>query len=80
MRKTLTILATFVLAFAIGVGSTMFLADSVDAKPTQCRLAVEPFLYCVDHPACKDGTQRCYECLGYDLNGEPCLCTFLGCQ
>lgn len=82
MRKTLTILATFVIAFAIGIGSTVLLAGPADAAkpPVVCRLTVEPFQYCVDHPSCKNGTQRCWECQGYDLGGEPCLCTFLGCQ
>ncbi len=80
MNRPLVYAATFVVAFAVGLGLTVFTQD-VQAKPNDCVLTIEPFLYCEDHPKCKGpGEQMCWECHGWDMYGEPCICTKLGCM
>jgi hypothetical protein len=81
MSKTGMILAAFVLAFTVGIGLAIFAAPETQAKPIVCKLAVEPFYYCEPHPSCHGpGEQRCWECQGVDLSGEPCLCARVGCM
>ena len=78
MRKSMYAVAIFVFAFAIGMSQGY---SDAQAKPIQCRLAIEPFLYCEPHNACKGaGEMRCWECLGTEPGGAPCLCTLVGCM
>jgi len=80
MRKPVYALAIFVFAFAIGMTQAYFAPD-VQAKPTQCRLAIEPFLYCEASNSCHGaGEMLCWECRGTEPGGAPCLCTRLGCM
>lgn len=80
MRRPFVILTALVVVFALGV-SLAFLFTEAQAKPNNCILTVEPFYYCVESRACKGpGEMRCWQCLGYDLYGEPCLCTRVGCM
>ena len=79
MRKPIVLLSTTLLvAFALGFSYACLCSTQAQAKPFVCRLAVEPFTYCVDR-GCPPGKMKCYECQGYDLNGEPCLCSLIGC-
>ncbi len=82
MRKVITIVTVFTIAAVLGMGLAATVATQAEAKPpTVCKLAVYPFLVCEDSPRCKDaGEQLCYECQGYDINGEPCLCSSVGCM
>ena len=82
MPKTVVLTAAFVLALALGFGLAAYFADSVQAKPTQCLLHVEPFYVCEPHPSCHNpGEMRCWLCLGHEPStGEPCLCTRVGCM
>jgi hypothetical protein len=81
MRKAAVVMTTFALAFVIGLGLATMFANDTHAKPQQCVLAIEPFYYCEPHPSCHNpGEQKCWECLGMDLNNEPCLCTRVGCM
>ena len=81
MRKSVVLLTTFVLAFALGFGLSNIFADSPQAKPNQCLLTIEPFYVCQPSPSCKNpGEQRCWECRGWDMYGEPCLCVRVGCM
>jgi hypothetical protein len=80
MRKAGILLATFVLAFAIGVVWSSFTAETLEAKPNICVLAVTPFLVCEPSNRCHDGEQYCWECQGRDPAGNPCLCRRVGCM
>lgn len=78
MKKTMLVAALFVFAFTLGLSQVLF--TEAQAKPTQCRLAIEPFLYCIPSNACKEpGQMRCWECMGTEPDGTPCLCSLVGC-
>lgn len=79
MRKPIVLLSTtLIVAFALGFGYAFMFTPQAQAKPFICRLAVEPFTYCVDR-GCPPGQLKCYECLGTEPSGEPCLCSLIGC-
>ncbi len=80
MRKVTFVLGVFLFAFAIGALSAVFTAEDLEAKPTICVLAVEPFLVCEPSNRCKGGEQFCWECEGRDPAGNPCLCRRIGCR
>lgn len=81
MHKAGIVLGAFVLAFAIGTAWSFFGAEDLQARPTICKLAVEPFLVCEPSTRCHGaGEQYCYECQGVDPAGVPCLCRRLGCM
>jgi hypothetical protein len=80
MRRFLTVFTAFTLACILGIGLATTVAPQAEAKPIICKLAVFPYLVCEDSPRCKGaGEQYCYECHGYDINNEPCLCYRVGC-
>lgn len=78
MRKPILVLATLLVAFTMGFGYSVFVGTSAQAKPFVCKLAVEPFTYCVDR-GCPPGQMKCYTCQGREPSGEPCLCSLIGC-
>ena len=83
MRKVFSLFAVFTLAVVIGLGAAAAFATQSEAAraPIVCKLTFEPFLVCEESPRCKgEGELYCYECQGYDLNGEPCLCSRVGCM
>jgi hypothetical protein len=82
MNKGLVYGAAFLIVFAVCFGIGLFFGEDAQAKPTQCLLAVEPFLYCQPHPSCHEpGAMMCWECLGITPgSGAPCLCRKLGCM
>jgi hypothetical protein len=80
VRKFMVYATTLVVAFALGIGLASVLPNDAQAKPMICKLTIEPFFHCIDHPSCKGGEQRCWYCLGVDQNGDPCLCDFVGCM
>ena len=80
MRKLSVLLVAFVLAFTAGIIWSSVTADQVEAKPMICKLAVEPFLYCEPSNRCHGpGEEYCWQCQGIDQNGNPCLCSRVGC-
>lgn len=80
MKKSMYLVAIFVFAFAIGL-SQVYLVGNAQAKPFQCRLAIDPFLYCQPSSSCHGaGEMLCWECQGTEPDGTPCLCQRLGCM
>jgi len=81
MKKAVTLLATFVVALALGIGIASVFPGETQAKPNDCLLFFEPVYYCEPSPSCKEpGEMKCWECMGRDLYGELCLCTRMGCM
>ncbi len=81
MPKPLMILSVFAVAFAFGVSLVCLFTAEAQAKPNNCILTIEPFYYCIESPSCKGpGEMRCWQCHGWDLYGEPCLCVRVGCM
>jgi hypothetical protein len=82
MKRLIAFAAVFAVAFSFGLGLTVFTPEGVMAKPPIiCKLMLEPFYVCNPAPQCHDpGEELCYLCLGRDLQGEPCLCSKVGCM
>lgn len=81
MNKNWLVTVICVLVF-IGTFVFAFLTPgSLEAKPNMCVLTIEPFYYCIESNSCKGpGEMKCWECHGWDLYGEPCLCARIGCM
>ena len=81
MRRALVIATSVVVVMALGLTLVSSLAYDAQAKPVQCILTVEPFVYCEQANRCRgEGEMLCWECLGVTPDGEPCLCSRLGCM
>ena len=81
MKRLVALAAVFAVAFSFTLGLTLVTTDSVTAKPNDCLLTIEPFYDCQPSARCKTpGEEYCYLCHGWDMYGEPCLCTRVGCM
>ena len=85
MRKLLT--GMVVVAILIGFAAGSITVTTAPANATDCVLEPEPFIWIGGECLPEVGNPKdfayndVYRCLGYwGSTGEPCLCTYLGCQ
>jgi len=78
----MTLSLVFAAAFSFGLGLTLMNpGDALAKPPVVCKLLLEPFYSCEPAAQCHEpGEELCYICLGRDLQGEPCLCSKVGCM